>query len=98
MSMQGTPYGSSPDWYGYIWTEVPCVWHLVGGVDVDKRKVDVTDKVLEAPLLEGKLKAYDFMMRQNKGSIVEEGGYGQRAAKAAKASKKRNRDATKTDR
>ena len=57
---------------------------------MDKRKVDVTDKVLEAPLLEGKLKAYDFMMRGNRGSVIEEGNYGQKTIKTAKVPETRD--------
>jgi len=71
----------------------------VGGIGMDKKFVDVTDRVTQAPDLDGSLKAFDYMMRGNRGSVIEEGEhYGQGAIKAAKASKKRNRDATKTDR
>lgn len=55
---------------------------------MDKKLVDVTEKVLEIPVLEGELKAYDYMMRQNRGSVIEEGNYGQKTIKAAKVSKK----------
>jgi hypothetical protein len=65
---------------------------------MDKKFVDVTDRVTQAPDLDGELKAFDYMMRGNRGSVIEEGGYGQRAVKAAKIPKKRNRDAKKTDR
>lgn len=52
------------------------------------KKIDVTDKITQAPDLEGSLKAFDYMMRQNRGSVIEEGNYGQKTIKAAKVSKK----------
>ena len=63
-----------------------------------KKMRDITDRVTQAPDLDGSLKAFYYMMRGNRGSVIEEGGDRQRAVKAAKASKKRNRDAKKTDR
>lgn len=63
-----------------------------------KKMRDITDKITQAPDLDGELKAFDYMMRGNRGSVIEEGGYGQGAIKAAKVSKKRNRNAKKTDR
>ena len=65
-----------------------------------KRVIDVTNRILEEPVLEGKLKVYDYMMRQNKGVYIGEGYdlYGQKAVKTTKVSKKRNRYAKKPNR
>lgn len=62
------------------------------------QKRNVTDEVIRSADVEGHLKGYEWMMQSNRGSIIEEGSYGQETAKAAKASKERNRNAKKADR
>ena len=62
---------------------------------MDKKFVDVTDRVTQAPDLDGELKAFDYMMRQNRGSIVEGGdSHGekgkQKTIKTIKVSKTRD--------
>lgn len=38
-----------------------------------KKMRDITDRVTQAPDLEGKLKAFDYMVRDNGASVIEEG-------------------------
>lgn len=65
----------------------------------EKKLVDVTDKVLESSIVTGKLRSFEWMMKSNKEPYIWEGrGNDKGATKATKASKKRNRDAKKTDR
>lgn len=65
-----------------------------------KRVIDVTNRILEEPVLEGKLKVYDYMMRQNKGVYIgeENDERGQETVKTTEVSKKRNRYAKKPNR
>lgn len=58
-----------------------------------KKLVDVTDKILESPVLKGRLRAYDHMMKTNKEPYIWEGRGAdddKRAAWADKIFKKRN--------